>query len=440
VRSSRRSVWGSAVALAVVALIAAACSSSSRSSSTATTSHTGSVGGSSASTAAGGGSAAGAANKSPIKIGFVTSITGNASSTFNNSAVGAKAYFDAINASGGYNGHPIELVTEDDTSSPTGAASAVKLLISRNVLAIISDSPYFFGGYQFAQQAGVPVVGSGFDGPEWGVKPNTNMFSFTGGVDPNHSEVQASIPTAQFFKYLGVKNVGGVAYGISPSSTSAVKDLKTAMEDIGLHMGYENLSVAFGTTDVSSLVLAMKNAGVDMASCSCVQSTVLALVTGLMQAGSSAKSTSAASADSTIFADPSAAAAAQGVYYSSIIPPLDTNNPASMIFEQRFKAANPSYVMGSYPTFGATDAYISAALVYKGLQTAGANPTHQGFISGLSQVTNWNGEGLLASPVSFNHFGSSEKQYCQYFVHVQGKTFVAVNGGKAFCGSLPSNL
>jgi ABC-type branched-subunit amino acid transport system substrate-binding protein len=36
--------------------------------------------------------------KDTIKIGFITSVTGNASSTFFNSAIGAKAAFDAINA------------------------------------------------------------------------------------------------------------------------------------------------------------------------------------------------------------------------------------------------------------------------------------------------------------------------------------------------------
>jgi hypothetical protein len=205
-------------------------------------------------------------------------------------------------------------------------------------------------------------------------------------------------------------------------------------------MGYENLSVAFGTTDVGPDILAMKGAGIDMGVCSCVQSTVLSMVSGLKQSGLNVKSLSFASADSTLFAQPTAAAAAQGVYYSSIIPPIDTNNPASITFENRFKAADPSYRMGSYPTFGATDAYISAALVLKGLQVAGANPTHQSFISGLSQVSNWNGEGLLAAPVSFNHFGTSEKTYCEFYVHVQGEQFVSVNGGKPFCNNVPSNL
>jgi len=425
-----------AAALAGVALFAAGCSSSSKS-STGTTPTSGSTGAAPTGASSVGGAAA---TKSPIKIGFITSLTGAASSTFSTSAVGAKAYFNSVNEKGGYDGHPIQLVTEDDTSSAAGAASATKLLISQNVFAIISDSSYFFGGYRFAQQAGIPVVGSGFDGPEWGQKPNTNMFSFSGGMDPNHSEIAAGIGAATLFKALGVKNVGGLAYGISPSSTSSVKDMKTALTDDGVKMGYENLSVNFGTTDVGAPILAMKNGGVDMAVCSCVQSTVLSLVSGLKQAGSDAKSLSFASADSTLFSDPNAAAAAQGVYYSSIIPPLDVNNPASTTFENDFKAVDSTYQMGTYPTFGATDAYISAALVMKGLQAAGGEPSHQSFISSLTNVTGWNADGLLPSAVSFNHFGTSEKQYCSFYVHVQGKQFVAVNGGKPYCAAVPSNL
>jgi branched-chain amino acid transport system substrate-binding protein len=427
--------------LAVLGLAATACSSSSKSTSsnsTAAPTTAGSTGATSPSS--GSSSSSGAATGTPIKIGFVTSFTGDASSTFSTADMGAKAYFDAINKQGGFNGHPIQLITKDDASSPAGAASAVQLLISQNVLAIISDSSFLFGAYRLAQKAGVPIIGSGFDGPEWGQQPNTNMISFQGGVDPNHPELQAALAGSALMKYLGVRDVGGLAYGSSPSSTSSIKDLKTQLQNEGIQMGYENLSVSFGTTDVGPDILAMKSAGIDMGVCSCVQSTVLSMVSGLKQSGLNVKSLSYASADSTLFADPTAAAASQGVYYSSIIPPLDTSSPASVTFENRFKAADPSYQMGSYPTFGATDAYISAALVLKGLQVAGANPTHQSIISGLSQVTSWDGEGLLATPVNFNHFGSAEKSYCEYFVHVQGQQFVSVNGGKPLCNSVPANL
>ena len=431
-----------AAVLAVAALVLTACGSSSKSSSSTTAASSGGGSTSSASTSSGAGNTASAPGVTPttIKIGFITSVTGDASSTFNTASIGAKAYFDAINKAGGVDGRQIQLVTADDASSPAGALSATQLLMSEGVYGIVVDSSYYFGSYKITTQAGVPITGSGFDGPEWGQQPNTNMFSTTGGINPAHSELQAALASAALSKAIGVTNVGGLAYGISPSSTSSIQDMKTALEGNGLKMGYENLSVPFGTTDVSSDVLSMKNAGIDMAVCSCVQSTVLAMVTGLGQSGSTAKSLSFASADSSLFADPTAAHAAQNVYYSSIIPPVDTNNAASNTFMANIKAVDPSYVVGTYPSFGITDAYLGAVLMVQGLQVAGHNPTRQSFITNLTKVTNWNALGLLPIGVSFNHFGTSEPSYCEYYVHVQGQAYAAVNGGKPFCMAVPANL
>ena len=440
---SGRVVARAASVLVVAAMVLTACGSSSKSSSPSTTgASSGSASTGSATTGSGAGNTASAPGITPttIKIGFITSFTGAASSTFATASTGAKAYFNAVNKAGGVDGRQIQLVTADDTSSASGALAATQLLLSQGVYGIVVDSSYYIGSYKVTTQAGVPITGSGFDGPEWGEQPNTNMFSTTGGVDPLHDELQAALGSVALTKSIGATNVGGLAYGISPSSTSSIKDMRTALQDNGLKMGYENLSVPFGTTDVSADVLAMKNAGIDMAMCSCVQSTVLAMVTGLGQSGSKANSLSFASADSSLFADASAAAAAQKVYYSSTIPPVDTNNAASNTFEANIKAVDPSYVVGTYPSFGTTDAYLGAVLMVEGLQVAGHNPTRQSFITNLTKVTNWNALGLLPIGVSFNHFGTSEPSYCEYYVHVQGKTFVAVNGGKPFCMDVPANL
>ena len=121
-----------------------------------------------------------------MKIGYITSLSGNAASTFGDAEYGAKAYFDAINAQGGINGRKIDLVVQDDQSTPTGDLTATQQLVSEGVFAILNFSPYAFGGYKVAQEAGVPVIGGGFDGPEWGEQPNTNMFSYTGGYDPKY--------------------------------------------------------------------------------------------------------------------------------------------------------------------------------------------------------------------------------------------------------------
>jgi branched-chain amino acid transport system substrate-binding protein len=427
---------GLSATLIVVALVATGCGSSSKSAATA-----GSPGASGPpSSRAGTTSSAPGVTPTTIKIGFITSLTGNASSTFSTSETGAEAYFDALNKAGGIDGRKIELIAKDDASSPSGALSATQLLLNEGVFGIVSDSSYFFGAYKAAQAAGVPVTGAGFDGPEWGQQPNTNMFATIGGMDPNHAELQAALGSAAVAKFAGATNVGGLAYAISPSSTSSIKDTKTALEDIGLKMDYENLSVVFGTTDVSTPVLAMKQANVDFAICSCVQSTILALVTGLKQAGSTAKSLSQASADSSIFSSPSAAQAAQGMYYASTFPPLDTNNAASDTFVANIKAVDPSYQTGQYPSFGVVAGYLASALMAEGLQVAGQNPTRQSFIQSLTKVTSWDANGLLPAPIGFDHFGSAQQTYCEFYVKVQGQGFVAVNGGKPLCLNVPSNL
>lgn len=417
-----------AVLAATVGLLAAACGSSSKASTSATTTS----GSTTASSGVGGNtSSAPGVSKTQIKIGFITSETGVSASSTGDSVEGAKAYFNAVNAAGGIDGRQIQLVVADDESSPTGNATATRDLLSKGVFLIENVSVFTFGSYRITQQAGVPVTGGAFDGPEWGQQPNTNMFSYGGGTNGRTSN---NLETANFFKLVGATNVGGLAYGISPSSTQSIVDLKTALGKIGLKMGYENLSVPFGGVDLTSDILAMKAAGIDGAGCSCVQSTNLALFTGLKQAGLNIKAAlSFSSADSSLFDNPTAAAASQGAYYPTSIPPLDRNNAASNMVVANVKSADPNY-KGGYPSFGVTSVYLAAAVTVKGLEVAGQNPTRASFIKNLTAVTGWNANGLLAAPISFNHFGTSEPNICSWYVQVEGNVFKSINNGQPVCG------
>jgi len=56
-----------------------------------------------------------------ITIGFVTDLTGVASSGFLTSKLGIDAYLNRINAAGGVNGYKIKYILADTNSTPTGA-------------------------------------------------------------------------------------------------------------------------------------------------------------------------------------------------------------------------------------------------------------------------------------------------------------------------------
>jgi branched-chain amino acid transport system substrate-binding protein len=359
-------------------------------------------------------------------------MTGNAASTFSDAENGAKAAFDAINRAGGIDGRQIQLVTADDQSSPTGDLSAMQSVVNQGVFMIENFSPYLFGGYKVASAAGIPVIGGGFDGPEWAL--TNNMFSYFGGITSN--QVSENTYTANFFKLVGATNVGGLAYGISPSSTGGMINLGKTLKSIGLKMGYQNLSVPFGTVDVTAYILAMKQAGVDAAACSCVQSTNLALFVGLKQAGmTNVKAYSLSSADSSVFSNPTAAQAAEGAYYNSLIPPPDVNSQATTTFMNNVAAVNPGYRVGTIPSYGLTGSYLGAEVGIYGLMLAGRSLTRKAFVSKMNQVTSWNANGLLANPVGWADRGTPPPQICNYLVQVEGNNFVTINNKKPVCGA-----
>ena len=152
-------------------LAAAACGSTT---SSPTTTTSGSTGSSSA-----------ASNHAPLKIALITSETGLASPQFQSAPQGFLAAVAAQNAKGGINGHKIETrsstTVEPHPRRHRGAAGHQCRWSSGS----LPDSSLFFVAAKFPQQAGIPVTGGSFDGPEWGTQPYTNMFaSDTGSVNP----------------------------------------------------------------------------------------------------------------------------------------------------------------------------------------------------------------------------------------------------------------
>src|SRR5260370_8646674 len=77
----------------------------------------------------GGGASAGASGSKTIKIGFVTDLTGGASSAFTTTKSGIDAYLNRINAAGTVHGYRIHYVLADTPSTPTGVFTSVQKLV-----------------------------------------------------------------------------------------------------------------------------------------------------------------------------------------------------------------------------------------------------------------------------------------------------------------------
>ena len=80
--------------------------------------------------------------------------------------------------------------------------------------------------------------------------------------------------------------MASLGYGISPSSTAAAEsNAKYAAPAVGMKAVYTNTTVDFGSTDVTPLVLGIKNSGADAAFYAMNGNTNLAIAQGLVQSG-----------------------------------------------------------------------------------------------------------------------------------------------------------
>jgi branched-chain amino acid transport system substrate-binding protein len=423
----KKRATGTIAVLSLVALGAAACSSSGSSGASGST-------GSTASGTSGNTASAPGVTTSGISVGIITSTTGVAGPNFVHYADGARARFDAANAAGGINGRKVSLTAVDDGGSLTQDQTAAQDLVSKNVFAVIAGTPFFFASAKYLNQQAVPVTGGGFDGPEWGQQPNTNMFSFTGNTGPNFLVNSENDGGVKFIKMEGGTNIAAMGYGISPSSSASAQAVGIVAPKVGLKAGYINTSIPFGGVNVGPIVLAMKSAHVDSAALQMDNNTNFAIITAAKQAGLNLKvAVSATGYGQSLLDDKSALAAAEGSFFISEGPPL------SSAPEKAFRAALNKYAgFSGVPGFDWYYGWMSADLMVKGLESAGKNPTRQSFVGNLHKVTGYTGEGLLPQPIdiSLADFGKPSQTACGWYAQVKNGKFVpAPADGKPVCGN-----
>jgi branched-chain amino acid transport system substrate-binding protein len=358
-----------------------------------------------------------------IKIGLVTSLTGDSAADLAPAEAAAQARIDEQNAAGGIDGKKLELVTADDQSTPAGAMTAVRTLVDRDkVFGVISMSSMLVGAASYLQENGVPVTGAGFDGPEWGQEPNTNMFS----IDAINPEYPPTTIWGEFFKSIGVTKVAGIAYADIPSSSDSLKQIQKSVVAAGLEDVYTNVTIPYGTTDFTAIVLQMKKAGADGYLCSCTAATELALATAVKQAGLDAKGVLSTGYAQSTLDDDAQREAAEGQYAYSYYVPYELKTEGTEAMLAALAKYDKTFEAGTIPSYYISTSYLSTDLMVTGLEKAGADPTPEKFIKNLRTVDAYDANGTLPAPVSFlpEEFGKSVAEPCNYFVQLVGDEFV----------------
>jgi branched-chain amino acid transport system substrate-binding protein len=409
----KRFIGKTVPALVVIGLLAA-CSSSSKGTSSSGGA-TGSVG-----SASGGKNTASApgVTATSVKVGLITEETGPAASqAMPGIPAGFKARIDMQNDNGGVYGRKITFIVEDDATSPAGNATAAGVELARGVFAVDDNSALAFGAAKTLQSKGVPVVGGGYDGPEWTQDPNMFSTSYSQFAKEPRYAVDPTL-----LKKAGANRFAVIGYAISPSSSLAAKYESLSLQQAGFSVPYLNTSLPFGTVNTTAIALQMKQENVDSISAPIDANTELALVNSGIQAGIKWRYVSLATGYGQEWLDnPQAVASTQGAYFGALQVPVELHTPATIAEQAAFKKyANFSGV----PSFDWSEGWTSADLLIKGLEAAGQNPTRASFIANLRQVTSYDAGGLLSTPVNFAAYQTPPPRQCGYAVQLVGHNFV----------------
>jgi ABC-type branched-subunit amino acid transport system substrate-binding protein len=406
---SRKGLLGLAAILTAAILTASACSSSKNNSNL---------------------SGASASHK-VFTIGVLTDLTGEAAGIDDTTEQGIKAGVGVASEEG----YTIKYVMADGQTSPSGALSAAKKLVDQDhVDAVIALSSLTFSAAPYLTSRGIPVVGTGQDGPEWAT--SQNMFSIVGIID--YSQVFST--TGQILKTLGVSTYGGLGYGLSPSSAKATKADALSAQTAGLKVGYNNANFAFGSTNVDPVALQMKSNGVDGVVLNVVTSTGFALVQSLAQNGAHIKAAlllTGYGGDLLNSGGPSMQAA-QGDYFATGFEPVELKTAATTKFQQ----ALAKYAgVTNDPTYIEYQAYVAIDALVQGLKAAGPNPSNPQLVGALGSIKDFDAAGLWGGhfTVDLGQRTPANKQ-CSWVTQFQGSSFHPVNVLNPICGTLIPGL
>jgi branched-chain amino acid transport system substrate-binding protein len=367
-----------------------------------------------------------------VKVALITSYTGpDASNSIPGIPGGFKARIDQQNANGGVNGRKITFITEDDGTNPAAAATVAAAAVANGVFAIDYNSPVALGAAKYLAAQNIPVVGGGYDGPEWTDPSYTNFFSTTSAV---FTKTPRYAINTTLLKKAGAHNFAVVGYSISPSSALAATNDSISLKAAGFQVPYLNTSLPFGTVNTTAIALQMKADNVDSLEAPIDGNTELALITAGEQAGIKWKYVILSTGYGQPWLDSSqAVASSQGDYFGVLQVPAELHTPAT-IAEQ---AALKKYAhFSGVPGFDWTEGWTSADLLVKGLEVAGKNPTRASFISHLRKVTNFTAGGLIGT-TNFEKTHNPPQTLCGYTVQLVGHKFVPTSTKPACSNIVP---
>lgn len=317
----------------------------------------------------------GALAQNTLRIGMVAGFTGPVAGIVQESAEGAKLYFDAFNAQGGLKGQTIELVTQDDKYDNATAVAAAKKLAGEGVLALMLSRG------TGPTEAMLPVLK---ENKLPLIAPATGAASLREPTQPWVFHLRASYQkeAERVVKHLagiGVKRMT-IVHVSDPFGNDAAKGAIKGLDDIKLR-AMSNLRYDRNKPDLAPTMQAIAKAGIEAVVLIGPAYAVVEGVNALRAAGSTAHVATLSNNASSDFVK-QMGENARGVVVTQLFPyERSTSNPMVREALGLAKAAGRSEL-----TPAQLEGFAAAKLVVETLKHAGKDITRESFTKALENA------------------------------------------------------
>lgn len=407
-------------AIGAAAMIAAvaACSSSSKKASTSSTTQPASSQSSSSSSAA-------APTGAPITVGLICDCSGPFGADIAAAGEVGKAWANSVNASGGIDGHPIQLTELDDASNPGTSTTDAQQLIAKHVDVIIDDSNFDAVWSSTVSASHIPVVGGNFSTPAYYTDPD-----FFPSGQTNDSITYANVAVA---KQAGATNIGDLYCAEAPQCQQSVPLIAAAGKAQGVPAVY-NASIAATAPNYTAQCVAAQQQKVSALFIGDSAAIIARVAKDCTQQGY----TPTYVTEGTGYSDQIAQTAGLKDHEWASFPDQPYFNTSSSGV-QAMNAAVDKYYPGLRSNVNEWSEYalqtwtagllIEDAVKGSGIGTSGT-PSAATMLQGLNSIKN-DTLGGMSPPLTFS--SPQHKVDCWFVARVQGGTPTLVNNGQLMC-------
>jgi branched-chain amino acid transport system substrate-binding protein len=363
------------------------------------------------------------ANLSPVVIGNVGTYSGIIGSVFHSGAGAALLVAKYINANGGLNGHPINIVSADDSGDPARNASLVKQIVeTQHAIAFVGQlTPLSStGSSSYLQSHNIPVIGGDLYDSVWYSNPDF----FPQGTDEDRLVVAGAKVGVPF----GHTRVGFLYCSETPICANANRTLQGHQSQLSPAQLVYSAQISLAQPDYTAECLGAKNANVQLLLVAADSGSL-----GRVGANCAQQSYRPQLAAPGLAVNNASASDANLEGLTTATPVFlwfSSDTPGTQTFRQAVQQFAPGYI----PDGTSAAVWTAGMLLARAGKSLGPAPSPAQLAQGLWSLKNYNVEGLSAVSLTFTQGApATDSGGCYFFAQVVHGKWSSPLGTKPLC-------